>query len=80
MCRLNITEDEVKKPKQNYLPTSIKHENNKVKRAMFSGSGTDVIPCLCYYKELKILQEQMEGEPGISTLIENRVNILYNDY
>ncbi|CAH2208356.1 jg25629, partial [Pararge aegeria aegeria] len=39
---------------------------------MLSGSGTDdlYVPSLWYYKDLEFLQDQMEGESGISTIIE----------
>lgn len=43
---------------------------------MLSGSGTDdlYVPTLWYYKELEFLQDQMEEESGISTVIETQVN------
>lgn len=75
MCRRNITEEDVKK-KINILRTSFKRENNKVKKSMLSGSGTDdiYVPSLWYYKDLEFLQDQMEGESGISSIIEQEVN------
>lgn len=74
--RRNITEEEVKK-KINILRTSFKRENNKVKKYMASGSSSDLyIPSLWYYKELEFLQDQMEGDSGISTVIEKQVNCL----
>lgn len=75
ICRRNITEEEVKK-KINILRTSFKRENNKVKKSMLSGSGTDdlYVPTLWYYKELEFLQDQMEEESGISTVTETQVN------
>ncbi|CAG4952199.1 unnamed protein product [Colias eurytheme] len=73
ICRRNITEDKVKN-KINILRTSFKRENNKVKKTMLSGSGTDdlYVPTLWYYKELEFLQDQMEEESGISTVIETQ--------
>jgi hypothetical protein len=47
-----------------------------VKKSMLSGSGTDdiYVPSLWYYKDLEFLQDQMEGESGISSIIEQEVN------
>ncbi|KAL4125840.1 hypothetical protein QTP88_010080 [Uroleucon formosanum] len=58
------------------LTELLKRENNKVKKSMVSGSGTDevYVPLLWYYKELEFLQDQMEEESGISSIIEQMVN------
>lgn len=74
MCRRNITEEDVKK-KINILRTSFKREQNKVKKSMLSGAGTDdlYVPSLWYYKDLEFLQDQVEEEAGIST-IKEKVN------
>jgi len=75
VSRRNITEEDVKK-KINILRTTFKRENNKVKKSMVSGSGTDevYVPSLWYYKELEFLQDQMEEESGISSITEQMVN------
>lgn len=43
---------------------------------MLSGFGTDDLytPSLWYYIELEFLQDQVEEESGISTIIEQQVN------
>lgn len=75
VSRRNITEEDVKK-KINILRTTFKRENNKVKKSMVSGSGTDevYVPSLWHYKELEFLQDQMEEESGISSITEQMVN------
>lgn len=75
VSRGNITEEDVKK-KINILRTTFKRENNKVKKSMLSGSGTDelYVPSLWYYKELEFLQDQVEEESGISSITGQTVN------
>lgn len=61
------------KKKINILQTTFKRENNKIKKSMLSGSGTDevYVPSLWYYKKLEFLQDQVDKESEITEQMVN---------
>lgn len=70
----NIDETEIKK-KINIYRTNYKREHRKVQKSKLSGCSPDdlYVPKLWYFKELEFLEDQMDEDSGITTVVTDRI-------
>lgn len=70
----NIDETEIKK-KINIYRTNYKREYRKVQKSKLSGCSPDdlYVPKLWYFKELEFLEDQMDEDSGITTVVTDRI-------